>query len=138
VLDLMVMSCSLVYRYRRFGGPCYCHVPDKSVEALPYMEFRHFISEANRGSTVTRNVRIYRKITFVVICSVIRTENTLKKMWNILCKDVVHIVTTVLSSSVSRVRICDFLLNMNPFVCGHYVILVLLSLLLRKLYWTLP
>lgn len=27
----VVMPCSLVYRYRRFGGPCYRHVPDRSL-----------------------------------------------------------------------------------------------------------
>jgi len=84
--------------------PCF---RQKSVEALPYMELSHFILEGCRGSTVTRNVGIYRKITIAAICSGIRTELTLKKKWNVLRKDTVHIVTTVLSSSVSCVHICD-------------------------------
>jgi len=47
------------------------------------MELSQFILEGCRGSTVTRNVGIYRKITIVAICSVIRSEHTLRK--NVEC-----------------------------------------------------
>ena len=58
-------------------------------------------------------------------------------MWNVLRKDVVHIVTIVLSSSVSRVRICDFLLNKNPFVCGHYITLsYIIIIIIIYLSWS--
>jgi hypothetical protein len=82
------------------------------------MQLRRFILEGCRGRTVTRNFGIYRKIKIVAICSVIRTgkKKYAEKMWNVLRKDVVHIVTTVISSSVSRVRICDFLWNMKSLV----------------------
>jgi len=43
------------------------------------MELFRFISEGCRGSTVLRNVGIYRKITIVAICSVIRTEHRMRK-----------------------------------------------------------
>lgn len=88
------------------------------TETSPYMQLRRFILEGCRRRTVTRNFGIYRKIKMVAVCSVIRTgkKNTLKKMWNVLRKDVVHIVTTVISSGVSRVHICDLLWNVKSLV----------------------